>query len=321
MFTKTNAKWTGIGAFVFALEFAIAPALAQSAPAMDDTPAAGAVIQVEDVELFYRIYDQADGRPTAEQLQHEYLTQGSEGLRIFARLRDISGQRIADTLAADPTLYEDAKRCLLVLPQARERLETALHELGRLYPDARFPPVTIAIGRGRPVAIGNPDTGIQVGLEALCATDWLNPDVEDRIVYVLAHEYGHVQQVGAHAISSGETPTVLEISLLEGIAEFVGELIAGQVAYAGTAAAAAGRELEIETRFAADIDKTDLSDWAYNTTDETPGDLGYWVGYRIAKAYYHHAPDKHQALREILEMGNAKDFLAKSGWYPGIKFD
>lgn len=318
---ETDITWMRAGAAVCALALATAPVLAQSAPTVDGIATDEAIVQTEDVDLFYRVYDKADGRPTAEQLQHEYLDQGSEGLRTFARLRDVSGRRIADAMTANPSLYADARRCLAVLPQARARLETALHKLGRLYADARFPPVTIAVGRGKPVAIGAPDTGIQVGLEALCATDWLNPNVEDRIVYVLAHEYVHVQQVRAHAISDKELPTVLEISLLEGIAEFVGELIAGQIAYSRNAAAAAGRELEIETRFAADLDKTDLSDWAYNTIPEVPGDLGYWVGYRIAKAYYHNASDKRQALREILEMDDAKDFLAGSGWYPGIEFE
>ena len=306
------------GVMASVLAFTIAPALAQTALTANSTTTAEATVQTGDVDLFYRIYDKADGHPSAEQLQHEYLDQGSEGLHLFARLRNISGQRIADTLAKNPSLYADAKRCLAVLPQARERLETALHTLGLLYADARFPPVTIAIGRGKPVAIGAPDAGIQVGLEALCAIDWLNPDIEDRIVYVLAHEYAHVQQVRAHALSEKENPTVLEISLLEGIAEFVGELTAGQVAYSRNAAAAVGHEREIETRFAADLDKTDLSDWAYNATPEIPGDLGYWVGYRIAKAYYRNAPDKRQALREILQMDDAKDFLAKSGWHPGI---
>lgn len=318
---RIGIRWRERGAIVCALAFATAPALAQDAPAADRAATVGAVVRTEDVDLFYRVYDDAGGHPTAEQLQHEYLDQGSEGLHLFAQLRNISGQRIADTLAKNPSLYADAKRCLAALPQARERLETALHTLGRLYAGARFPPVTIAVGRGKPVAVGAPDTGIQVGLEALCATDWLNPDVEDRIVYVLAHEYVHVQQVRAQAISEKERPTVLEISLIEGIAEFVGELTAGQVAYSRNAAAAAGHELEIETRFAADLDKTDLSDWAYNATPETPGDLGYWVGYRIAKAYYRNAPDKRQALREILEMDDAKAFLARSGWYPGIDLE
>ena len=318
---RIGIRWMGRGAVVCALAFAMLPALVQDASAADRAATVGAVVQTGDVDLFYRVYDKAGGHPTAEQLQHEYLDQGSEGLHLLARLRNVSGQRIADTLTKNPALYADAKRCMAVLPQARERLETALHTLGRLYADARFPPVTIAIGRGKPVAVGAPDTGIQVGLEALCATDWLNPDVEDRIVYVLAHEYVHVQQVRAQAMSEKERPTVLEISLIEGIAEFVGELTAGEVAYSRNAAAAAGHELEIETRFAADLDKTDLSDWAYNATPETPGDLGYWVGYRIAKAYYRKAPDKRQALREILEMDDAKAFLARSGWYPGIDLE
>lgn len=283
------------------------------------TPAAaGAVVQTDDVALFYRIYDAADGKPTAAQLQRDYLEQGSEGLRLFARLRNITGQRIADAVVRDPALYADARRCLAVLPQARARLEKALRDLGGLYGEARFPPVTIAIGRGKPIAIGAPDTGIQVGLEALCDADWLNADPEDRIVYVLAHEYVHVQQVNAHKLSDKPAPTVLEISLLEGIAEFVGELVAGEIAYGRTAAMATGREQEIETRFAADIDKTELKDWVYNTTPEQPGDLGYWVGYRIAKAYYRNAPDKRQALREILEMDDARAFLARSGWHPGM---
>lgn len=306
-------KWWHPGALLVVLASATSSATAQQTPE--------AVVQTADVDLFYRVYDQANGTPTAEQLQRDYLDKGSEGLHLFARLRDISGERIAATLAANPSLYTDAKRCLEVLPRARERLEAALRTLGRLYPPARFPPVTVAIGRGKPVAIGSPTTGIQVGLEALCATEWLNPNVEDRIVTVLAHEYVHVQQVAAAEIKEKESPTVLEVSLREGIPEFVAELIAGQVAYSRNAAAARGRELEIETRFAADLDKTDLSDWAYNATPEKPGDLGYWAGYRIAKAYYRHATDKRQALREIIEMSDPKAFLAKSGWHPGIVLD
>lgn len=309
-------RWVNFGFNFCTLVCAAALVLAE-----DASTATGAIIRTADVELFYQVYDAAEGHPTAKQLQRDYLDEGSDGLQLFAQLRDITGERIADALTTNPALYADAKRCLAVMPRARERLESALGTLGHLYPDARFPAITIAIGRGKPVAIGAPDTGIQVGLEALCATEWLNPNVEDRIVYVLAHEYVHVQQVQGQAITDKEAPTVLEISLVEGIAEFVTELIAGEIAYSRNAKSAAGRKLEIETRFAADIDKTDLSDWAYNATPDTPGDFGYWVGYRIAKAYYRNAPNKRRALREMLEMADAQDFLDKSGWYPGIELD
>jgi uncharacterized protein YjaZ len=116
---------------------------------------------------------------------------------------------------------------------------------------------------------------------------------------------------------------VLQASLAEGGAEFIAELISGEVSNSHVAALAKGRELEIETAFVPDEDKTDLSKWLYNHpgTAEWPPDLGYWVGYRITKAYYQHAADKRQALREIFGMTDPKAFLARSGWRPGMRLD
>jgi uncharacterized protein YjaZ len=169
------------------------------------------------------------------------------------------------------------------------------------------------------VGVGSPATGIQIGLEALCATDWLDPNVEDRFVSVIAHEYIHVQQ--ALALVDKEQPTVLEGSLMEGAAEFASELIVGKAAYDRFRAATSGRERDIETAFLADLDQTDLSRWLYNSTPQEPGDLGYWVGARIVKTYYRNATDKRQALREILEMTDPKAFLERSGWRPGVDPD
>jgi hypothetical protein len=307
----------GVAAVITAFACAAISRVAETASPAPFDPAAGPVIRIEDVDLFYKVYDAAGGHPTADQLQHEYIDPGSDGLHQFAKLRNISGTRIAETLVRHPELYSSAKRCMAVLPRVRRRLEVALSKLRSLYLEARFPPVTIAVGRGKPVGVGNSVTGVQIGLEALCATDYLNPNVEERFVHVIAHEFAHVQQVSA--LVDDEHATVLEGSLNEGGAEFTGELISGEVAYAYFRAATKGREKEIETAFVSDEDKTDLSNWLNNGTPEKPGDLGYWVGYRIVKSYYQHASDKRRALREILEMTDPKAFLAKSGWYPGIQ--
>jgi uncharacterized protein YjaZ len=195
----------------------------------------------------------------------------------------------------------------------------ALRKLGRLYPEARFPPVTIAVGRGKPVGIGSAATGLQIGLEALCAVKLDNMDVEERFVHVIAHEYIHVQQFAA--LNDDEHPTLLERSLMEGAAELGAELISGQpaeVANPGLRASTQGHEKDIESAFVADEGQTDLSKWLDNSTFEKQGDLGYWVGYRIVKSYYQHAADKRRALRDIIEMSDPQAFLAKSGWYPGI---
>ena len=311
----SSVRWCAISATVGAICAAILGAGCATPAATGSPPVPS--IQIDDVNRFYRVYEDADGRPTADELQHDYLDPGSDGLHRFAKARNISGTTIADAMLRHPEIYSGAKRCMVVLPQVRERLVVALGKLFRLDPEARNAPVTIGVGRGRPVAIGSPDGGVQVGLEALCATNWLNLNVEDRFVHVIAHEYAHVQQ--AQVLTDDQNPTVLERSLVEGIAEFTAELISGEVAYSQFAASTKGHEREIESAFVADEDKTDLSDWIDNSTPEKPRDLGYWVGYRITKSYYQNATDKRQAVREILEMTNPKALLANSGWYPGIQ--
>ncbi len=273
-------------------------------------------IDVEDVYRFYRLYDASAGHPTADQLQHDYLDTGSDGLHRLAQLRKVNGEAIAKSMAARPAVYADAKRCMAVLPRVRERLAVALNRFRQLYPPMEDVPSTVAVGRGKPVGVTD-DQGVIIGLEALCGVGYLEADLEDRFVHVMAHEYAHAQQARkSPALFNLDKPTVLHQSLLEGAAEFVGEQISGSVAYTGLPAMAKGRERELETAFVADQDKTDLSAWLYNGTLTKPGDLGYWVGYRIVKAYYANATDKSRALREILEMKDAKAFLAASGWTP-----
>lgn len=280
--------------------------------------AASPAIHTEDVTLFYQVYDAAGGHPTADQIQHDYIDKGSDGLRSFLKQRRTTAARIVQAIADHPQIYADARKCLAVLPRAKERVSTALSKLGSLYPEAKFPPVTVAIGRGKPVAIAD-ETGVMVGLESLCAVSWMPADLEDRVTYVIAHEYTHVQQaLASPAFYNIDKPTVLDAALIEGAAEFMGILTSGGTSYAYFAKATAGREKQIETAFVPDEDKTDLSAWFFNGTLEKPGDMGYWVGRRIVQSYYEHAADKHAAIRDIITIKDAHAFLAKSGWYPGI---
>jgi hypothetical protein len=280
-------------------------------------PPRGPRILTDDVTLFYRIYDAAGGHPTADQLDHSYLAQGSDGLRQFAALRNVSGATIVAAIQARPELYADARRCLPILPAVKRRLTAAFARLVELYPEARVAaPVTLLVGRGKPIGITDA-AGVSIGLEAICAASFMEPDLEDRFVHTIAHEYGHLQQPRA---DETDVPgaTVLFASLIEGGADFTAELISGGVSAAHLGRLTRGREAAIETAFTEDEDRTDLSRWLYNGsgTPEHPGDLGYWVGYWIVKSYYQRAPDKHQALRDIFEMRDPKAFLARSGWHP-----
>lgn len=272
------------------------------------------VLDISDVELFYRLYDATDGRPSAEDIQSRYIDPGSQGLRIFFDARRTTAARVAEAIVSRPEIYQRARTCSSVLPQVKTKVDAALETFVSLYPEARLPTVTLAVGRGRPIAIGSSVTGIQVGLEALCSTDFIEPDIERRFVGVLVHEYVHAQQNPALTEKTGLT--ILETALLEGGAEFVTELLTGRPAYTYFEPLVRGQEQDIEARFRADMSKTELSDWFYNSTAEKPADIGYWVGYRITKRYYDGMPDKKAALKNILEVSDAYAFLCESGWYP-----
>jgi hypothetical protein len=275
-------------------------------------------IRTEDVDRFYDLYERTRGKPTAAELQQFYVEPGSEGLQHLMKMRSsVNAERIAKALVDQPGLYTHARTCLAALPLIRERLRQTFENLLRLYPEASRPPITILISRGRPVAIAGPGAGVQVSLEALCsetAARFLGADINDRFVYLIAHEYVHVQQA-----PEVPNPTVLERALVEGVAEFVGELISGGVSNEAVHLSARGREREIEEKFAAEQDQKDLSAWFDNTTEKDVGQLGYWVGYRIAKAYYLSAKDRQAAIRDMIRMTDTRDFLARSGWRPGLE--
>lgn len=300
----------------FAAALAAVLALANTAIAAAPEPQ----IITADVDRFFQVYDAAGGHPTAEQLDHDYLAPGSAPLHEFAKLRNVTGARIADTLDKHPETYAGARRCLTVLPEVKVKLKAALAKLVRLYPEASLPPVSIVVGRGRPVGITSP-SGVTIGLEAMCAADFMNPNLVDRFVHNISHEYGHIQQpADTQALNPGDPgATVLYMSLMEGAGEFTAELISGGVGNHQHAAWTRGKEVAIGQAFLRDQDSLDLKAWMYNGPGDAahPGDLGYWVGYRIIKAYYARARDKHAALKAIFEMKDPKAFLAQSGWRPG----
>lgn len=292
----------------------LAPALAHAA----DHP--GPDILTDDVTRFYALYDATGGKPGVERIEKDYLGKGTPSLGEFAKLRRVTAQSIADRLASNPEIYANAKQCMAELPAAKARLATALDKLVALYPQAKLPPVAIVVGRGKPVGMAYPG-GLTIGLEALCAADFMNPDLQDRFVHVIAHEYAHIQQTMQTDFEAGDPDaTVLRMSLAEGAAELIAEVISGNVANPGLTRWTAGREAEVEAAFVREMDGTDLSNWLYNyrAGSDAPYDLGYWVGYRITKAYYVRSTDRREALKQIIEMDDPAAFLAKSGWTPGM---
>jgi uncharacterized protein YjaZ len=250
-------------------------------------------------------------------LQQQYLDPGSPGLHDLTKIRGITADTLKSAIDKRPEIFRDARRCAAVLPQVSERVHRSLQSLRAQYPEALTPPVTVSIGRGTSGGTTG-RTGVIVGLEAICAVVPHGDEV-NRLVQLIAHEYGHVQQPVAQ--TEPEHPTLLLAAIVEGGAELVAELTSGNIANPQLKDWTRGRELQIETEFVQEKETTDLERWVWNGrgTAERPGDLAYWIGYRITKALYVHAGDKRQALRQILTMTDPQAILDASGWYPGIE--
>ncbi|NKF22218.1 DUF2268 domain-containing protein [Solimonas sp. C16B3] len=273
-------------------------------------------VRIDDVTRFYAVFDQAQGKPSAAALQSGYLTPGSIGLQQFVQARIGSAQKLADAIAKSPQDFRHARQCMAALPAVRTRLRPVFARLAQLDPRASFPPVTVVIGRN---TTGGTTTaeGVTIGLEVICRANWLDPDIVERLVHLIAHEYVHVQQPAAQVDPPADASLLFQ-SLLEGGAEFIGELTSGAVANSHLQRWTQGKACEIERDFAAQAMGTDTSAWLYNGpgTPEHPGDLGYWVGYRIVRADYLHASNPRQAIQDILHITttNAVEFLQRSGW-------
>jgi hypothetical protein len=284
---------------------------------MADPGGTQVVVRTDDVTRFLEVLDDSDGKPDATALRRGYLGEGTDALREFNEIRIGSMERLAKAISDKPALFEKARTCAVALPGIRNRVVDALDRLANVLPSARFPPVTVLVGRGNTGGVTTP-AGVVIGLETLCSADWMQDDVGDRFVHLIAHEYVHVQQHGA-AVEVAE-PTLLYQVLLEGGAEYVGELISGRVANAHLQAWTNGRECVLEREFLADSGGTDLSRWLYNGAGDEArrGDLGYWIGHRIARAYISRAGDRQKAIAELLDVRpeSAAALFEASGWQP-----
>jgi len=292
--------WT-LAALMAAAPVAAAPV---RAPAED-------LMVTSDLDLFFQIYDHANGKPDAAALE-AYLEYGSAGVEGFIPGRIDSAENLARVIAAEPGVYAAARTCAKNLGGLAARVRAARQALADLDPSSRFVTVYLLIGANNSGGTADQDQ-LMLGLEVLC-TPPVPSDVplDVRLTRIIAHEMTHALQTGF------ADQTVLGFSLNEGVPELIAELTTGSIFNAHLLDWTKGREAEIERRFTAEMNGADFSPWLYNGagTPEAPGDLGYWVGYRIAKSYYDRAPDKHAAIIHMLEATDAKAFLAESGWQP-----
>ena len=291
-----------------------------------------AVFVTSDIEHFWKAYDSGGSNGATAPFQTEYLDKASPGLADFIASRNVTASSLAGMVRTFPRYFADIRGSTLRLATdgvVQGRIRAGYRKIRDMYGPAVFPPVTFLIGRFSTGGTTS-SNGMLVGLEfyAITATTPLDELLQfqrdnvrplDSLPVIVAHEHTHILQGRAGGIATHQNKTLLEQSLMEGGADFVGYLVTGGNINARLRDYALPREHALWTEFQVAMSGTDVSRWLYNqgsATADRPGDLGYFIGYRIAEAYYARTSDKRLALKAIIEVSNATEFLAQSGYDP-----
>jgi Predicted Zn-dependent protease (DUF2268) len=283
----------------------VADSLYRSAPGANaPTPDPdSAHLVTSDIRLFWSALDRAPADSLAPYFQRDYLEKASVGVRDFIPGRIQSAEDLAEYVQNHRAVYDSVRAANLDVASADAAIRTAFRKLKALYPPAVFPDVYFVIGRFNS---GGTSTshGLLIGAEM-----YRDPA---RLPSIVSHELVHYQQ-------HYENKKLLEHAFMEGSADFVGELISGAQINGDKMSYGLAHEGELWTEFSAHFDDTNYFPWMYGKpNDGRPNDLGYFIGYRIAKAYYDRTQDKAQALRDIITArdGNVRELLSMSGYAP-----
>lgn len=282
-------------------------------------------IVTSDIDLFWKAYDRARPENNLIVFRDEYLRVGSYGLKQFTRLRIGNSCNLVDQIEKRPRYYASIRQSTLKIDSMKEAIRVNLRRLKELYPEAVFPDIYFLIGR---MNSGGTLTAnaLLIGSEMYARTattpteemnDWERQVIKgvEVVPHIVTHELIHYQQ--KYAASA----TLLARSMNEGAADYIAELVSGGNINDHLHRYGNERERELWEEFKKEMDANDVSRWLYqgDQSKDRPADLGYYMGYKIAEAYYKRAADKKQAVKDILQIKDFHQFLAASGYAEKFK--
>ncbi|MCS3800667.1 DUF2268 domain-containing putative Zn-dependent protease [Niastella sp. OAS944] len=268
-------------------------------------------------------------------IQKLYFDRATDGLIDFIAARDLTAEAQLKLIARYPKFYASSRKNTLGVKNSEKVIEELFTKFQSLY--ANFKPFKVCF------AIGILNTGgtvsdkfVLIGTEISASSK--DVDVSEFITYketnranmlsgdgdlvqkirnMVAHECVHTQQKNI-SDTAAACPLLWQV-LKEGICDFIGEMVAGKQINSVAHEYGDKHEKELWSELRSNLCSSDMSKWLYNgqSAKDKPGDLGYYMGYRIAKAYYEQATNKRQAIVDMIELTLPMQFLQQSKYSPG----
>jgi len=258
-----------------------------------------AIFETKDSKKFWEAFDKMENSKQNPFI--EYMQKGSPGVKGFTENRIINEDSLFTVVKKRKSDYELSRNVLDDISSKEKRVKAIYSALKYWYPDARFPPIYFVYGRFNSGGTSSPD-GIIIGIEMLKNLDGVSG--------LIAHELIHYQQ------NIKGKDMLLKWCLLEGGADFIGELISGESINQFSYKYGQQNLDRLCQEFVTRLKNADYQDWLYGTSkkDDRPNDLGYWIGYKITESYFNNQKDKQKAIKEILNIKDPIQFLKQSGF-------
>lgn len=291
-----------------------------------------------DIDHFWQAVDALPNCKThtdsVSAFQKLYFDRATDGLIDFIAARDLTAEAELQLVARYPKFYASLRKNTLEVKKSAEVIQELFVKFQSLY--ANFKPFKVCF------AIGILNTGgtvsdkfVLIGTEITASSK--NVDVSEFVAHkennragmlsgdgdlvqkirnIVAHECVHTQQKNI-SDTVAKCPLLWQV-LKEGICDFIGEMVAGKQINGAAHEYGDKHEKELWDELKANLCSSDMSKWLYNgqSAKDRPGDLGYYMGYRIAKAYYEQSTDKRQAIIDMIELTLPMEFLQKSKYAP-----
>jgi hypothetical protein len=290
-------------------------------PASTKNPTSAKLI-TSDVKNFWKAYDMAQ-KDTANRLKiyrKYYVDAGSEGLQDYFAYKVRSMKNFVAGHDRKQKFYAAIRKNTYTVDNQKPQMIASFVKFKNIYSEASFPNIYFIIGSFSSGGTST-DKGLLIGLDQTVRTPdiptgeltlWQRNNFNDlkTLPNLVAHELIHFNQDGL-----ANDTTLLRSVLIEGMADFIAELISGKTPNDRLHLWAKGKEKQIWADFRKEMYLNRYSNWIANSEQETeskPADLGYWVGFQICKAYYDQMEDKNQAVHDILNIKDYKAFYEKS---------
>lgn len=291
-------------------------------------------VQTADIDHFWQAYDNLQHchnyADSIKSFQELYIDRATDGLLDFISMRNLYAERYVNTIRKYPKFYASIRANTYEAKKAEPLIEEVFHKFKEVYPNFKPFKVCFAIGVANTGGTTS-DKFVLIGTEVTTSTSKVDlsefnndayyttlageEDIVQKIKNMVAHECVHTQQAELQDSNTVDCPLLFNC-MREGFCDFIGELTAGGEINHALRAYGDSHEDELWQTLKSQLCKNNAGDWLYNYTSvkDKPADLGYYIGYKIAEAYYNKAADKRQAVTDIIEMNDPLAFLQKSGY-------